>query len=305
MDNKQDNRTKSVGGIAPYGYHWQNGVLVIDSSEAPVRKLMFELFLKHKRKRVVAKLLNDLGYRTRSGSKFSDTTINRLLRDTTAKGLRIENGKEIIVEPIVSPELWQRANNLLGEKKTRPAVQLFTGLVFCDCGGRMIPSSNLDKYVCIVCKRKINSIDLEEIFISQLPKLKGLFTDYSLQKIWEHLLPKEKRVITENILKQITVGRTDIQMEFAVPAHSFKTPPSSQQNPINDKTLSIDEAEEITPSFNEPLVNEAEAAKFLGISKMTLLRRRNAGEIGFYRLGFRILYSKEKHLIPFLNKCEK
>jgi excisionase family DNA binding protein len=52
-------------------------------------------------------------------------------------------------------------------------------------------------------------------------------------------------------------------------------------------------------------MNEVQAAKFLGISRMTLLRKRNASEIGFYRVGFRVLYSKEKHLLPFLEGCEK
>jgi excisionase family DNA binding protein len=55
----------------------------------------------------------------------------------------------------------------------------------------------------------------------------------------------------------------------------------------------------------EPLLSEAEAAHFLGVSKMTMLRRRQAGVIGFYRVGFRVLYSKEKHLLPFLTNCEK
>jgi excisionase family DNA binding protein len=57
--------------------------------------------------------------------------------------------------------------------------------------------------------------------------------------------------------------------------------------------------------LNEPLMNEIEAARFLGISRMTLLRKRNANEIGFFRVGFRVLYSKEKHLLPFLEQCEK
>ena len=58
------------------------------------------------------------------------------------------------------------------------------------------------------------------------------------------------------------------------------------------------------PDLVEPLLSEAEASQFLGISKMTLLRKRNAGLVGFFRVGIRVLYSKEKHLLPYLAHCE-
>ncbi|MDQ3713826.1 MAG: helix-turn-helix domain-containing protein [Acidobacteriota bacterium] len=57
--------------------------------------------------------------------------------------------------------------------------------------------------------------------------------------------------------------------------------------------------------IKEPLLNEKEAAKFLGVSRITLLRKRKLGEVAFFRIGFRVLYSKEKHLLPFLEKCEQ
>lgn len=52
----------------------------------------------------------------------------------------------------------------------------------------------------------------------------------------------------------------------------------------------------------EKLLNIKEAADFLGISTVTLWR--NGKEIGCYRIGNRRLFSKEKHLIPFLEKRE-
>ncbi len=53
------------------------------------------------------------------------------------------------------------------------------------------------------------------------------------------------------------------------------------------------------------LLSEKQAAEFLGVSFITLFRKRKRREIGCYRVGFRVLYSREKHLQPFLDACEQ
>lgn len=300
-DKTSQDEIKQTGGVAPYGYRWRYGNMIVDEKEAPVRKLIYELFLKHKRKKTVARILNECGYRTRNDALFSDTTIGRLLTDPTAKGVRVVDGKEIEVDPIVSTEIWERANNILnGSKPMKQPVHLFSGIIVCACGGRMTNPSSLDKYVCDSCRHKIGTEDLEEIFISQLNEFSIL--DQNLQFYWSYLNTKEKRNIIEQICGKITVGKTTIDIEFACEPHSFKTPAFGQQNERGNETPVADE---IPQNINDPLLSEAEAAKFLGISKMTLLRKRNAGNIGFFRVGFRVLYSKEKHLIPFLEQCER
>jgi excisionase family DNA binding protein len=51
-------------------------------------------------------------------------------------------------------------------------------------------------------------------------------------------------------------------------------------------------------------LSESEAAHELGISRITLFRARHAGRISCYRIGSRVVYSRQ-HLADFLRACEE
>lgn len=52
------------------------------------------------------------------------------------------------------------------------------------------------------------------------------------------------------------------------------------------------------------LLSEKQAAKRLGVARITLLRARAEGRIRFFRIGTRVLYSHDQ-LSEFLNRCER
>jgi len=184
---------KSLGGHPPLGYRWNaQRQFVPNPEEAPIRRLVCELFLEHRRVKAVARILNERGYRNRKGAPFEGKAIKRLLLDPTAKGIRRLNytqatrkgGPWVLkpekdwvihhVEPVVPAELWDQCAALLEERRitrvvpSRTPVHLFTGFARCTCGQRMYVKWKSPKYVCPKCGIRIRATDLEEIFREQL-----------------------------------------------------------------------------------------------------------------------------------------
>jgi site-specific DNA recombinase len=183
---------KPLSGKTPYGFIWKDQKLLQVPAEAAIRKLMYDLFLKEKRLGAVARLLNEMGHRTRGNSKWTDTSVGRCIGDWTAKGIyrinvlrrvgawkhEIKDESEwgvVPCEPLISEAMWNEANQMLEERrsstKKRPGpkpVHLFAGLVVCECGKKMYVGPNTPKYVCTNCRNKIPMVDLEDIFVGEI-----------------------------------------------------------------------------------------------------------------------------------------
>jgi len=186
---------KPLNGRPAFGYKFDKTVnkVVPDPQEAPVRRLMYELFAEYQRKGAVVDELNRRGYRNRKGTLFSRRGVEFLISDPTAKGeyranytYLSEDKKELLykpehewvvtqVDPIVSKELWERCNATLDnrkcvrEPKLGPrAVHTFGGLIKCHCGEKMYVKDNTPKYVCRKCRNKISIEDIEALFREHL-----------------------------------------------------------------------------------------------------------------------------------------
>ena len=210
---------KSINGSAPYGYQWKDRKLVIQPEEAAIRRKAYELFLQHRRKGHVAKLLNAAGYRSRNGSIWRDTQVQRTLVDPSAKGIYFFNtvrqtekswrtepkpesewGK-VECEPIISEDLWNQANQIIEEqlkswkKPGKPPVYLFSGLAHCACGHRMYVRAGSPKYVCRKCCNKIPIIDLEAIVRDEL---QSFFTQP--KRVTSHLQEADRNLTEKQAL---------------------------------------------------------------------------------------------------------
>jgi site-specific DNA recombinase len=186
---------KFTGGQVSYGYKIENAKVVIHDKEAPVRILMYDLFLKHRRRTTVARLLNEMGYRTRANKPWSDVTVDRLLKNSDAKGIRKSNYRREPTEDnpsftkpkeewlfdecpaLISEEKWNSVNTIIKEQEnsllTKPLNQrthLFTGYLFCDNGHKMSVQSKTSKYSCPICKVRLEIDILESIFKSRIEK---------------------------------------------------------------------------------------------------------------------------------------
>jgi site-specific DNA recombinase len=228
---------KPLGGTAIYGYKWNSGTFQIDEKEAPIRKLAYEIFLRTQRRKSTANELNKMGYRTRKDCKFTDTTIERMLRDPAAKGLRLANyttagnNKQAILKPeeewifvpcpaIVDVDVWEKCNQILRDQAPRErvvgrrAVYLLSGLVKCTCGAVMYARTTAKAFRCKTCQHQITASDLDEIYQEYL---KGYLSDINPMHYLNEAdtLAKEK----EQLLDMAQQKRKDVKknMDELVP----------------------------------------------------------------------------------------
>ncbi len=166
---------QSAGGRAPYGLKNISKVFDIEQSEAPAVKLMFDIVANDGSYGDIEKAFDDRGIRTRSGGKFSKSTISDMLRNWKYAGIYVycrkdKNGNPVnkkrfsvyegeqpeirndkaVLHAIVSKEKFLKVQKILDEReqKGRPkqnahADYLLSGLVRCENGERMSGESSV------------------------------------------------------------------------------------------------------------------------------------------------------------------
>ena len=275
---------KSINGKAPYGYVWKDRKLVIKPEEAAIRRKAYELFLQYRRKGQVAKTLNAAGYRTRNGSIWRDTSIERILNESSAKGVYMFNTMrmtgtwrtEIKPEsewgraecpPIVSEDLWNQVNQIIEKqfkdwkKPGKPPVHLFSGLAHCSCGHKMYVAANSPKYFCRKCCNKIAIEDLEKIVRGELKMFFG-----QSERIASHLQAADRNLAEKSEL--LATHQREIQKTREVMHQTHQLYLNKQISGDGFRDL-YSPAEEQLKQLNEELPKLESEVDFLKVNKLS------------------------------------
>jgi len=161
------------GGTVPFGYELQYngrtskkghpiGDLAICKSESVVVKTIFDLYLNHGYgSQRICTYLAGHGVVNRSGSRFTNTTIQHMLKRQTYTGILSAGTikSDIIPElQIVSPEMFERVQEIMKERSAHYEQRriplntkgntLLSGSAFCGhCNSRLTVTTNGKRYV--------------------------------------------------------------------------------------------------------------------------------------------------------------
>ena len=185
-----------LGNSRIFGYRKQNKRLVVDESESPMIRELFELYATNAYSmKQIETLFWDKGYRNRNGNRIAHSTMAGVIANPKYKGYYVGNKVKVVdmftkkqkflpqeewvmfkdetgelVPAIVSEELWERANEVLRRRsedvKNRKGIcnhaNLLTGKLVCaHCGTPYYRRESKDKKGNVnskwVCSGKINN----------------------------------------------------------------------------------------------------------------------------------------------------
>ena len=97
-----------AGGRCPYGYKIEHGQLIVNEAEKPIVEYVFKRLDEKAPMLTIADELNDLGYKTRKGTKFQNTSVRSIANNKPLYQGMYKYGKEMnwvqgVHEPILKP----------------------------------------------------------------------------------------------------------------------------------------------------------------------------------------------------------
>ncbi len=272
-----------------YGYVKDKGKLVIDEEQAEMIKIIFDKYANTTDGlSKVSRYLFSLGYKSRTGKRIDTTILTRIIENPKYKGYycghktkvldyrtkqkkKLECSDWIIykdnenVPPIVSEELWERANMKLKQRQdsfTNRAVKkevfqnryTYSGKIYCGCHNLTYHRSSAGKrknnpvWECQVYRKeslkgcsnpRVFELELDEVFKDMFNKLfkkrNNIFNEI-LNECKNYLETNNNEVEIKNLESKISLlnNKKDKLLELVMEEYLFKEDYKKQVDLINE-----------------------------------------------------------------------
>ena len=272
-----------------YGYVKDKGKLVIDDEQAKMIKIIFDRYANTTDGlSKVSRYLFSLGYKSRNGKRIDTTILTRIIENPKYKGYycghkskvldyrtkqkkRLNESDWIIykdyenVPPIVSEELWERANVKLKERQdsfTNRAVNkavfqnryTYSGKIYCGCHNLTYHRTSAGKrknnpvWECQVYRKeslkgcsnpRVFELELDEVFKDMFNKLlskRNVIFDEILNECKNYLETNNNDIEIKNIESKILVlnNKKDKLLELVIEEYLSKEDYKKQVDLINE-----------------------------------------------------------------------
>jgi len=273
-----------------YGYVKDKGKLVIDDEQAEMIKIIFDRYANTTAGlSKISRYLFSLGYKSRNGKRIDTTILTRIIENPKYKGYycghkskvldyrtkqkkRLNKSDWIIykdyenVPPIVSEELWERANVKLKERQdsfTNRTINkavfqnryTYSGKIYCGCHNLTYHRSSAGKrknnpvWECQVYRKeslkgcsnpRVFELELDEVFkdmFNKLFKRKNNIFDEILSECKNYLATNNNEIEIKNIESKIIVlnNKKDKLLELVMEEYLSKEDYKRQVNILNEE----------------------------------------------------------------------
>ena len=273
-----------------YGYVKDKGKLVIDEEQAEMIKIIFDKYANTTDGlSKVSRYLFSLGYKSRTGKRIDTTILTRIIENPKYKGYYCGHKSKVLdyrtkqkkklnesdwiiykdydnVPPIVSEELWERANMKLKQRQdsfTNRAVKkevfqnryTYSGKIYCGCHNLTYHRSSAGKrknnpvWECQVYRKeslkgcsnpRVFELELDEVFKDMFNKLfkkrNNIFNEI-LNECKNYLETNNNEVEIKNLESKISLlnNKKDKLLELVMEEYLFKEDYKKQVNILNEE----------------------------------------------------------------------
>ena len=273
-----------------YGYVKDKGKLIIDENQAKMIKIIFDRYANTTDGlSKVSRYLYSIGYKSRTGKRIDTTILTRIIESPKYKGYYCGHKSKVLdyrtkqkkrlnesdwivykdydnVPPIVSEELWERANIKLKQRQdsfTNRTINkavfqnryTYSGKIYCGCHNLTYHRSSAGKrknnpvWECQVYRKeslkgcsnpRVFEIELDEVFkdmFNKLLKKRNTIFDEILSECKNYLETNNSELDIKNLESKILVlnNKKDKLLELVMEEYLSKEDYKRQVNILNEE----------------------------------------------------------------------